>query len=245
MSTACPSCRAEGSGEGEERRCEKRGNHVPTSHEWTQRRLKGEAKLNHGLIQDDSMVGGLNDEDALSARPQFEKRKRGHVNTVVTSISDSDDSGNESTPVCGTNTKKARGPTQMNKAVYKVPAERKPIAKMGKLKAAIVPKASSRINTVKSEVVEPPSALVNQIKSARQFTDLPIPFRNSALVKQFRATCYHTWMASDDHFDGCSLESDHLLKIVREAFQKTFPDVQYKPVRKDVFHHTIRIKLLS
>ena len=37
--------------------------------------LKEKAKLNHGLIQDDSMVSGLNDEDASSAQPQFEKRK--------------------------------------------------------------------------------------------------------------------------------------------------------------------------
>ncbi|KAI9511008.1 hypothetical protein F5148DRAFT_1147149 [Russula earlei] len=153
--------------------------------------LKEKAKLNHSLIQDDSMVGGLNDEDALSVRPQFEKRKQGSVNVVIASISDSNDSGNESTPVCGSNAKTARGPTQTNKAVYKVPAERKPVAKMGKLKAAIVPKASNRINTVKSEVVEIPSAL------------------------------------------------NHLLKIVHKVFKKMFPDVQYKPVHKDVFHHTI------
>ena len=37
--------------------------------------LKEKVKLNHGLIQDDSMVGGLNNEDVLSAWLQFEKRK--------------------------------------------------------------------------------------------------------------------------------------------------------------------------
>ena len=98
--------------------------------------LKEKVKLNHSLKQDDSMVGGLNDEDVLSFRPPFEKRKRGHVNTVstchiscifiwysllvghlyiITSISDSDDSRNESTPACSSNARKARGPTQMNK----------------------------------------------------------------------------------------------------------------------------------
>ncbi|KAF8236009.1 hypothetical protein L208DRAFT_1376270 [Tricholoma matsutake] len=164
------------------------------------------------------MVGGLSNEDVLSVWPQFEKRKQGPVNVVITSVSNSDDSGNESMPV---------------------PAECKPIAKMGKFKVAIVPKVSNCINAVKSQAVEPPSALIKQIKSAQQFTDLPLLFRSLALVKQFCTTCYHAWMASVDHFDGCSFESDHLLKIVCEAFKKTFPEVQYNPVRKDVFHHTI------
>ncbi|KAF8237607.1 hypothetical protein L208DRAFT_1375544 [Tricholoma matsutake] len=156
--------------------------------------LKEKVKLNHGLIQDDSMVSGLNDEDELSVQPQFEKRKQGPVNAVVTSISDSDDSRNESMPVHGSNPKKA---------VYKVPAECKPIAKMGKLKWPLCQKC----------------------QTASMQSNLPLPFHNLALVKQFHATCYHAWMASDDHFNGYSLESNHLLKIVHKAFKKTSPEI--------------------
>jgi hypothetical protein len=117
--------------------------------------------------------------------------------------------------------------------------------KMGKLKAAIVLKASSRVNAVKSEAPEPPSALVMQIKAAKRFSDLPAPFRNSKLIKAFRATCYHGWMASDDLFDGFSLESDHLLEIVRKSLNITFPDLKYVVVHKDIFHQTVHVLIMT
>ena len=48
-------------------------------------------------------------------------------------------------------------------------------------------------------------------------------------------------MASSDLFDGFSLESGHFLNIIRDAFRKTFPDIEYVPHPKDVFHRTVRI----
>jgi hypothetical protein len=93
--------------------------------------LKDKAKLNKGLVsQDDSdIMGGLSDDHASSVRPQFEKRKACAVNMVsilfrtwmhstnvidclqvVKAISDSDESGDETTPVRGPVTKKAKGP---------------------------------------------------------------------------------------------------------------------------------------
>jgi hypothetical protein len=59
------------------------------------------------------------------------------------------------------------------------------------------------------------------------------------MLKQFRSTCYHGWMASDDLFDGFTIESDILLGIVRTAFGKVFPDSAYIPSVKDVFHQTV------
>lgn len=91
------------------------------------------------------------------------------------------------------------------------------------------------------ETSGPPSALVVQINSAKKFSELPASLGNAAMKKQLRATCYHGWMASSDLFDGFSLESGHFLDIIRDAFQKTFPDVEYMPRAKDVFHRTVSI----
>jgi hypothetical protein len=52
-------------------------------------------------------------------------------------------------------------------------------------------------------------------------------------------------MISDDPFDGFSLESTHLLGIVRTAFAETFPEVEYVPKYKDVFHHTVSATAMS
>jgi len=70
--------------------------------------------------------------------------------------------------------------------------------------------------------------------------DLPHPFNNAKLIKAFRATCYHGWMASGDLFDGFSLESDHLLEIVCKALKVTFPAAKYEVVHRDIFHQTVR-----
>jgi hypothetical protein len=48
---------------------------------------------------------------------------------------------------------------------------------MGKLKAAIVLKASSHVNAIKSEAPELPSSLM-EIRAAKQFMDLPLPFHS-------------------------------------------------------------------
>ena len=107
-------------------------------------------------------------------------------------------------------------------------------------KAAIIPKASSRAGT-KPEPVEPPSALISEISSAKKFSDLPPYLGNSKLIKQFRATCFHGWMASGDPFDGFALESEYFLEVICDAFKETFPDVQYVPRHKDVFHQTVSV----
>lgn len=113
-------------------------------------------------------------------------------------------------------------------------------APTARFKSTIIPKASSRAAaTTRPETVEPPSALVAQIDSAKRLSDLPSFLCNSRQLKQFRATCYHGWMTSSDLFDAFSLESDHFLNIIRDAFCKVFPTVSYVPRQKDVFHRTV------
>lgn len=115
----------------------------------------------------------------------------------------------------------------------------KTATKGSKLKAVIVPKAANPVNMEKAEAIQPLSALAAQISCAKKFTDLPPSFRNSKLIEKFRATCYHEWMTSSDPFDSFTLDSSHLLQVVRDAFKETFPDTEYVPVTKDIFHQTV------
>ena len=48
-------------------------------------------------------------------------------------------------------------------------------------------------------------------------------------------------MTFGDLFDGFALESEYFLDIICKSFSKAFPDVQYMPHHKDVFHQTISI----
>jgi hypothetical protein len=121
-------------------------------------------------------------------------------------------------------------------------ANLKAAVKSSKIKGVIVPKAMS---VVQSEAVKAHSILVAQISSAVKFSDLPHSLSNPKSIKTFRATCYHAWMISDDPFDGFSLESTHLLGIVRTAFTKTFVDVEYVPKYKDIFHQTVSVMAMS
>ena len=75
--------------------------------------------------------------------------------------------------------------------------------------------------------------------------DLPPPFHSPKLIKAFHTTCYHGWMASDDLFDGFSLESDHLLDIVCKSLNITFPGIKYDVVHKDIFHQTVRVLIMT
>ena len=95
------------------------------------------------------------------------------------------------------------------------------------------------------EDVQPPSApsLVIQIDSAKKLSDLPASLSNSRLIKQFRTMCYHGWMSSSDLFDGFSLEAEHFLNVIRDAFCKTFPNAQYVPRVKDIFHRTVSVSI--
>ena len=109
----------------------------------------------------------------------------------------------------------------------------KATAKSSKVKGIIVPKAMNNVGS------EAHLVLVAKIESAERLTDLPRSFSTSKQIKDFRATCYYAWMVSDDPFDGFSLESDNLLSIIRTAFTETFPDVEYVPKYKDIFHQTV------
>lgn len=48
-------------------------------------------------------------------------------------------------------------------------------------------------------------------------------------------------MASGDLFDGFAMESEYFLKIICDSFKATFPNVQYIPRHKDVFHQTVSV----
>lgn len=122
------------------------------------------------------------------------------------------------------------------------------VGKASKFKTTIVPKRSTHdTDLVKAEAVanSANSALIDQIGSATRFRDLPSTITNSAALKQFRSTCFHGWMASDNLFEDFTKDSDVLLNIVRTAFTKAFPDLAYVPCCKDVFHHTVSPDLCS
>ena len=118
------------------------------------------------------------------------------------------------------------------------------VGKASKFKTTVVPKRlGSNHNTdlVKAEAVanSANSALIDQIRAATRFRELPSIITNSTALKQFRSTCFHGWMASDNLFDDFTIDSDVLLNIVRTAFTKAFPDLAYVPQCKDIFHHTV------
>ena len=122
------------------------------------------------------------------------------------------------------------------------------VGKASKFKTTVVPKRSTRdTNLVKAEAVanNANSALINQICTATRFRDLSSTITNSKALKQFRSTCFHAWMVSDNLFDDFTIDSDVLLNIVRTAFTKAFPDLAYVPHRKDVFHQTVSPNLHS
>jgi hypothetical protein len=110
---------------------------------------------------------------------------------------------------------------------------------MAKFKAAIVPKAGSRADTVKSMPVDASTVLTAQIKAATKLSELPPSFRHPHVIKKFRATCFNGWMAADNPFDDFVLEADFLLELVGAAFKETFPGASYVPEFRDVFHRTV------
>jgi hypothetical protein len=124
-----------------------------------------------------------------------------------------------------------------------LPTEPCGAVKTAKLKATIMPKATSRINALKSEQVEAESNLIVLIKSAKRLSDLPLPFNILKFIKQFCSTCYHGWMTSEDPFNGFTLESSHLLEIIRNAFGKTFPNTTYLLALRDIFHRTVSLTM--
>ncbi|KAI9452026.1 hypothetical protein F5148DRAFT_1289806 [Russula earlei] len=197
--------------------------------------LKGNWKNQAKLTQHQPILGGLTDDHASSVCPNFDQRKLGAVTEIVGVVSD-----NSKIDVQAIKKKAGQGgkvsrnedtPAALLYPQHPVPA--------GRFKGTIIPKASSRTNIPRAETTVPPSALIIQIESAKKFSDLPSYLGNSKMIKQFRATCYHGWMASGDLFDGFSLESEHFLTIIRNSFSKTFPDTQYVPRLKDVFHRTV------
>jgi hypothetical protein len=112
-----------------------------------------------------------------------------------------------------------------------------------KLKKAIVPKAgsavSSNLNQPASAPSGPPAQLISAIESARSFKDLPSPYSNPAMIKQFRMTCYSAWTASSEMFDGFTVDSKVLLGIVQASFAATWPNSLYVPQQQDIFHQTV------
>jgi hypothetical protein len=112
-----------------------------------------------------------------------------------------------------------------------------------KLKKAIVPKASSAVpqasNKPASSGPSLPAHLLSAIGSARSFKELPSPYNNSLMIKQFRMTCYSAWAASSEMFDGFTVDSKVLLGIVQDSFAATWPDSPYVPQQQDIFHQTV------
>jgi hypothetical protein len=110
-----------------------------------------------------------------------------------------------------------------------------------KLKKAIVPKASSAVpsNQPTSAPSGPPAQLISAIESARSFKELPSPYNNPAMIKQFRMTCYSAWAASNEMFDGFTVDSKVLLGIVKASFAATWPNSLYVPQQQDIFHQTV------
>ncbi|KAI0289301.1 hypothetical protein BC826DRAFT_971075 [Russula brevipes] len=173
---------------------------------------KNQAKLAHP--QDGLVHGGLTDDHALSARPEFHKRKLGTVTEIVGVVSTSNDSDTDMQAI---QTKPGQGSKIPRDGAPTYPRRATATTTAGRPKASIVPKASSRANTPKPDTS--PSVLIVQIGAAKRISDLPPYLSNSLSIKQFRATCYHGWMTSDDPFDGFSLEAEHFLNIVYDNIQ--------------------------
>ncbi|KAG5220590.1 hypothetical protein IMY05_C4559000600 [Salix suchowensis] len=105
-----------------------------------------------------------------------------------------------------------------------------------KLKTAIVPKRTNRMNDPKAKAVNWSSVLASQIAAAKSFKTLPSSFSNSHAIKKFRTICYFHWMRSDDPFNDFMLESPVLLSVVQQALEEAFPNSQYTPRKNDIFH---------
>jgi hypothetical protein len=110
-----------------------------------------------------------------------------------------------------------------------------------KLKKAIVPKAGSAAPSNQAAPPGPslPAQLLSAMESAKSFRDLPPPYNNAAMIKQFRMTCYSGWTASSDMFDGFTVDSKILLDIVQVSFAATWPNSPYVPKQQDIFHQTV------
>ncbi|KIL57450.1 hypothetical protein M378DRAFT_16235 [Amanita muscaria Koide BX008] len=205
------------------------------------------------------VIGGLKDDDALSVQPNFDpKVGRRRKNDYVEYESDGKETETEAPPT--KRAKQNRRHVSTRVETLAVPSSEEsgtenkqtkikqgavPPGKPSRFKTTIVPKQGNNTNLVKAEAVTSNSTMVTtsthlaQIRAAKRFRDLPSSFTNSTMIKQFRSTCYHGWMASDDLFDGFTIESDILLGIVRTVFSKVFPDSAYIPSVRDVFHQTI------
>lgn len=114
---------------------------------------------------------------------------------------------------------------------------------MLKLKKAIVPKAGSAQGVQPApQASGPPPQLISAIESARSFKELPPPYNNPAMIKQFRMTCYSAWAASSEMFDGFTVDSNVLLGIVKVSFAATWSNSLYVPQQQDIFHQTVSMQ---
>jgi hypothetical protein len=119
--------------------------------------------------------------------------------------------------------------------------------KHSKLKKTIIPKAGSAHAVTTSQQPAGPSLAPEvraAIVSAQAFRDLPLPYRDAKAIKKFRGTCYSGWMASNDIFNGFTVESDVLLGIVQDSFSATWPNSPYVPCQQDVFHQIVSVILI-
>ncbi|KAF9488378.1 hypothetical protein BDN71DRAFT_1513115 [Pleurotus eryngii] len=197
-------------------------------------------------------IGRLTDDHTLSSRPAFQSMNMGqdfNVQNVVELIGpNSTDSSSEKSDNVAVH------PVPKVKHTSKPQIQRRqqivtpdsdsdsPICTTTgtwKLKTAIVPKQTNRMNDPKVKAVNWSSVLASQITAAKSFKTLPSLFSNSHTIKKFRAICYSHWMRSDDPFNDFMLESPVLLSVVQQALEEAFPNNQYTPHKNDIFHQTI------